>query len=380
MSTSDVSSEVVELLSSLTGRHLTQDEMTPSVKFLAALAITTMGVMFADGTVEPEERQLLSKMIAVLVPPEGNVRHMMQVLVSGLEENPFYQNPQVWLKLTTSLSELERVLLLSLAFEMAAIDAHIDPKEESYLYLTANALEIDPRIPEVLNAWLQNQSIPDAAVWEELLIKLQPQQFEHLGIRLVSLDAVEIVSCLVGRRLSRVDITPSAVFLLALVMMTLGVMFADGEVQPEEQRLLFKTVNRLIPNRDDELRQWLNNAIATLESNPEYRHPHSFVKLTTALSGSEKLLALGFVYEMSAVDGIIDPKEKKYLQLTANFLEIDPRYEAVMAAGFGGEGIEDEKAFTELRSQLNPEQFWYLNAVFVDAAKYILDSLEVCSS
>jgi uncharacterized tellurite resistance protein B-like protein len=256
MRTSEVSSEVVELLSRLTGRTLTQNEITPSVKFLAALAIATMGVMFADGTVEPEERQLLSKMIAVLVPPEGNVRHIMQVLVSGLEENPVYQNPQAWLKLTTTLSESERILLLSLAFEMAAIDANIDPQEKSYLQLTANALGIDPRIPEVLNAWLQNQSIPDAAVWEELLIKLQPQQFEHLGIRLVSLDAVEMVSHLVGRRLSRVDITPSAVFLMALVMMTLGVMFADGEVQQEEERLLFKTVNRLIPNGDDELRQW----------------------------------------------------------------------------------------------------------------------------
>jgi hypothetical protein len=116
-----------------------------------------------------------------------------------------------------------------------------------------------------------------------------------------------------------------------------------------------------------------------MESNPEYRHPNGFVKLTTALSASEKVLALGFAYEMSAVDGIIDPKEKQYLQLVTHFLEIGPRYAAVMEAAFGGEAIEDEKAFKELRSKLNPDQFRYLNMVFVDAAKYILDSLEVCS-
>ncbi|NEO46843.1 MAG: hypothetical protein F6K55_23085 [Moorea sp. SIO4A3] len=101
--------------------------------------------------------------------------------------------------------------------------------------------------------------------------------------------------------------------------------------------------------------------------------------MTKPLSDAEKLLLLCFAYDMSAADGEIDPTEQNYLHIVAKHLGIDSRYTAVLEAGFRDEDIEDKQAWDELRSQLHPDQFQYLDMVFVDAARYILDCLEVCS-
>ena len=166
----------IELLSHLTGRNLTQDDITPPVRFLAALVTLGMGVMYADGVVQEEEKQLLEKTIERLVPPQRDVRQLVQRLLSGLEKNPVYQNPQQWLKLTTSLSESERILLLNFCYAMSAVDGTIDPNESEYLQLASNSLGIDSRYPVLMEAWFKGEEFRDQSVWEEFQSKLQPKR------------------------------------------------------------------------------------------------------------------------------------------------------------------------------------------------------------
>ncbi|WAN69574.1 TerB family tellurite resistance protein [Moorena producens JHB] len=373
----------IELLSHLTGRNLTQYDITPLVRFLAALVTLGMGVMYADGVVQDEEKQLLEKTIERLVPPQRDVGQLVQGLLSGLEKNPVYQNPQQWLKLTTSLSESERILLLNFCYAMSAVDGTIDPNESQYLQLASNSLGIDSRYPVVMETWFKGEEFPDQSVWEEFQSKLQPEQFEALGIRLVNQQVVEYLSHLVGRQLSLLDITPTMIFLVALVTISLEVMLADGQVVEEERQLLAKTIDRLTPPEEDDLRQLgpflIGLLLRQVQRNPTASNCPEWLTLTKPLSDAEKLLLLCFAYDMSAADGEIDPTEQDYLHIVAKHLGIDSRYTAVLEAGFRDEDIQDEQAWDELRSQLHPDQFQYLDMVFVDAARYMLDCLEVCS-
>lgn len=374
-----VNGEVVELLSHLTRKNLTQGDITPPVVFWAALIMMSMGVMFADGIVEESERLLLDKTLEALVTPDRNVGQLMRRLVSGLEENPVYQNPQQWLQLTDSLNRSERTLLLSLGYDMAGVDGELHPLEEEYLRLTADSLGVDPRLTAVMSARVRGQEIPDRAAVDELESLLKPEEFTYLELRLVSLDAVELLSRLTGQRQCLVTVTPVFLFLAALVTISLGVMAADGIVQESEKDLLDKTLTRLVPPTGD-LRQLLLRLIDIARDREIYDQQSEWLKLVSPLSEAEKVLLLSFAYEMSAADGTIDPKESEYLQQVANSLGIDSRYAAVLESGFAAEeGISDEEAWQELLSLLNPDRFLYLDRMFVDAAGYIIDQLEVLS-
>ncbi len=133
LSDRELNRDAVELLSRLSGRKLSQADISPGVNFLAALVTMTLGVMYADGIVTESERTLLEKTIEQLVPTKGDVPVLIQLIINGIRENPIYQNPSEWLKLTTPLSSAERTLLMSFAYEMSAVDGEIALSESEYL-------------------------------------------------------------------------------------------------------------------------------------------------------------------------------------------------------------------------------------------------------
>jgi len=97
--------------------------------------------------------------------------------------------------------------------------------------------------------------------------------------------------------------------------------------------------------------------------------------MTAPLSEAERLLLIGFSYEMSAADGAIAPPEKKYLEAIANRLGINPRHLAVLEAGFSNRGTVEPGALDEVRFLLDPAQFQSLDAMFVKAASDMLTVL-----
>jgi uncharacterized tellurite resistance protein B-like protein len=65
-----------------------------------------------------------------------------------------------------------------------------------------------------------------------------------------------------------------------------------------------------------------------------YNNPRELVSLMASLSKAQRLLIIGFGYEISAPDGNMDSAEKKYLQIAANRLGIEPKHLAVLEATF----------------------------------------------
>ncbi|MBD2774174.1 TerB family tellurite resistance protein [Iningainema tapete] len=371
--------DAVELLSKLTKRQLNQADITPGVTFLAALVTMTLGVMYADGNVAASEAELLEKTIEQLVPTKGDVPVLIQLIINGIRENPIYQNPSEWLKLVKPLSTAERTLLMSFAYEMSSVDGEIASSESEYLKATASVLKIDSRHIAILENWYSGKGVQDIVTWNELQNLLNPKKFDYLGLRFVSLEAVELLSHLTGKKLSKIELTPVVVFLSALLTITWGVMLADGMQKEEEKRLLAKTIKRLIPQKNNAVREMMEILLNNIPQSDIYRNQQEWLKLAASLSEPEKMLMMSFSYEMSAADGEISTEERKYLQETANCLGIEPRYAAVLSAGFGGEGIEDIVAFEKLKLLIHPDQFQDIDENFVDAARYIIDTLEVLS-
>lgn len=379
MNTVLVNSEAVELLSKLTGRKLSQADVTPGLNFLSALVIMTFGVMFADGNVTESERQFLEKIIEQLVPSKGNIPVLIQLLMNGIRENPVYQNPSEWLHLTIPLSQAERTLLISFSYEMSAADGEIASSENDYLKATANVLKIDNRYIQALEGWYSGKYIQDITVWNELQTVINPRNFNHLGLRFISMEAVDLLSRLTDKKINKSDIKPIVIFLSALLTITWGVMVADGMQQEEEQQLLARTIKRLIPKGSNDVRELMELLLDKIPQSSIYQNSQEWLKLTASLSEAEKLLMMSFCYEMSAADGTISSEERKYLQEIADILEIQPRYSSVLESGFGGDGIDDDAAFEELKRFINPDKFQEIDEICVDAARYIIDTLEVLS-
>ncbi|MEO1561712.1 MAG: TerB family tellurite resistance protein, partial [Cyanobacteria bacterium J06632_19] len=281
-----VSSEALELLSRLTKRKLHHQQITPELMFLASLITMTLGVMFADGVVTESEKKLLEKTIEQLIPSKGDVTVLIQQLIDGNRENAVYQNPSEWLKLTASLSQQERTLLMNFAYEMSAVDGHIDPSEKEYLKAAGNALKVPTKYTEALEAWYSGRKV-EASAWDDLQDFLSPQNFSHLNLRFVSLDAVDLLSSLTGRNFVKIDINDTLIFLSVLLIITWGVIEADGMQEEAEKKLLAKTIKRLIPHKNRQMREIMETLVDKVPQTGIYQHPQQWLKLATSLSEPE---------------------------------------------------------------------------------------------
>ncbi|HEY9707642.1 MAG TPA: TerB family tellurite resistance protein, partial [Oculatellaceae cyanobacterium] len=187
----------------------------------------------------------------------------------------------------------------------------------------------------------------------------------------VSSEAVELLSRLTGQKLSQKELTPPVIFLTALVTVLLGVIFADSQVTSEEKQRLQATLNKFIPPTGN-VRQLTQLMVKRVRENLDYTKPSLLVKLIAPLSISERLLLISFGYEMSAADGEMDAREKRYLEIITDRLNINPRHLAVLEAVFSRQGTVDTAALDEVQSLLDPSRFHELDTVFINAASNIV--------
>lgn len=184
------------------------------------------------------------------------------------------------------------------------------------------------------------------------------------------LERVDLLSRITGLKVSERDLTPPVIFLAALVNVLSGVIFIDGMVTAEEKQRLQVTLNRFVLT--DSMRQFTQLLVKRVKQHQVYKKPNELVELVAPLSESQRLLLIGLGYEMAAADGNIDIREKKYLQVIANYLGIEPQYSAVLEVSFTHQGIVDPTALDKVHSLLDPAQFRDLETVFVKAASELL--------
>jgi len=190
----------------------------------------------------------------------------------------------------------------------------------------------------------------------------------------VSPKTVELLSRITGEKLEAKDVTLPVIFLAALISVLLGVMFADAKVTTEEKQRWQKTLNHFIP-AEGNIRQLAQLLSKGIREQKTYANSDELLTLIMSLSESERLLLIGFGYEMSAADGVIDTSEKCHLRQMANLLGLKPSYLDVLESGFIQQSVLDLAALKEVKSLLDPARFHELDTLFVKAANDLLSTL-----
>ncbi|MDJ0676530.1 MAG: dynamin family protein [Calothrix sp. MO_167.B42] len=188
---------------------------------------------------------------------------------------------------------------------------------------------------------------------------------------LVKKEAVDLLSLITGKNLNQRDITPPVIFLASLVTVLLSIIFVDGKVAESEKKRLLTTLYRFSMPESD-VRRLTHLMIKGVKENQLYGKSDDVLTLTATLTESQRLLLIGFGYEMSAADGEMDSREKQYLQILAKGLGIKSQYLEVFEAVFTHQENLDSTAVEEVRFLLNPLRFQELDAVFVKAARDML--------
>lgn len=185
---------------------------------------------------------------------------------------------------------------------------------------------------------------------------------------------VELLSRILGKNLRPQDITHPIVFLSALIIILLGIIYADSVVADEEKRRFKKTINHFIP-AESNIRHLVQPLSKGIQEQKLYTRLDDLLALVASLSASEKLLLVGFGYDMSASDGSIDKREKKYLHLIAHHLGVRLSYLEVFEAGITGQKASELTTLEEVRCLLAPTRFRELDTIFMSAASELLEAL-----
>ena len=192
-----------------------------------------------------------------------------------------------------------------------------------------------------------------------------------MNTSVVGKEAVDLLSRITEKNLSHRDVTSPMIFLASLVTVLLGVIFIDGKVAEEEKKILLATLYRF-STPDSEVRKLTHLMIKGVKENQLYRKSNDLLTLTASLTESQRLLLIGFGYEMSAADGEMDFREKNYLEMLAKRLNINPQHLTVFEAAFTHQENLDSTVLQEVRFLLEPVRFQELDTVFVKAARDIL--------
>ncbi len=195
-----------------------------------------------------------------------------------------------------------------------------------------------------------------------------------MDIAKISTESVELLSLITGKKLTKKDITPPVLFLANLVIILIGVIYADGKVVEEEKARLKITIHKFIPPKGNVL-ELTKLMIHGVSQQQLYKKIETILKLIPPLSTPEKLLLISFGYEMSAADGDMDVREKKYLEIVGKKLGVRPQRLQLLEAGFIHQDNLDQKSIDEVKYLLNPARFHQLDNIFVKAASEMLNSL-----
>jgi predicted GTPase/tellurite resistance protein len=154
----------------------------------------------------------------------------------------------------------------------------------------------------------------------------------------------------------------------------MSVIYQDGKITPQERERWQTNLTRLIPHNSN-LKKLVTIFTKHILFFRIYKNFNDLLLLMSTLSDSEKLLLIGFGYQMSASDGEIEPREKDYLETLANQINIDSRHIQIFESAFSDLVIEDQEALGEVHNLLDPAQFQLLDNIFVLAAKNIVEVL-----
>ncbi len=195
-----------------------------------------------------------------------------------------------------------------------------------------------------------------------------------MDISLINSECLALLSRMAGQELQKKDATPAVVFMASLLCVLMGVIYQDGTITPQERERWKTNLTHLIPPNSN-LKKLVPIFTKHILFFKIYQNLNDLLLLMSPLSDAEKLLLIGFGYQMSASDGEIELREKDYLENLANQINIDSRHIQIFESAFTNLVIEDQEALIEVHRLLDPAQFQLLDNIFVLAAKHIVEIL-----
>ncbi|MBE9239659.1 dynamin family protein [Synechocystis salina] len=180
MNDSPQSAPVVNLISKIIGQPLTQQEVSPPVIFITSVLYVLNGVIFADQSVDAEEKARLEKTIADLCPEGSQARDLAYLINENVEQQGLYHNMNNLDILTQDFSESDKLLLLSLGYEMSMADGNLDKTEKRHLKTIGTFLEVDDQFYPFLESLFTDPEQLDTEILKEFKNLLDPARFHHL--------------------------------------------------------------------------------------------------------------------------------------------------------------------------------------------------------
>lgn len=180
--------------------------------------------------------------------------------------------------------------------------------------------------------------------------------------------AAALLSRILGKSLTEQEITPSLVFLSTLVALLTGTMMADNSASEVEKQLWQKTIKRFI-SEDKNIQEVVKLLFQGIREQKVHQNFELLKILVASLSPSEKLLLLGFGYEMSAADECISTEEIGYLDQAATCLDISKNHQEILKSAITGKSISKTSELEEVINLLDPVRFYELDNILVSAAE-----------
>lgn len=189
-------------------------------------------------------------------------------------------------------------------------------------------------------------------------------------------SAVELLSSLTGQKLDKKQLTPPVIFMTAVLFLIIGVIHIDGEVSTEEKER-FKIIIDSLVNQKSKFRQFIQLITKNIIQQKLYRNLNHLLLFTVGFSEAEKLLLICLGYQISMADGVMDIKEKQYLEMIGQKMEIKSNYLKNLELVFTGEKVKEEAEITEIRDLLDPTRFHNLDHIFVKVASQCLQHFPI---
>lgn len=180
MNDSPQSAPVVNLISKIIGQPLTQQQVSPPVIFITSVLYVLNGVIFADQSVDAEEKARLEKTITDLCPEGSQARDLAYLINESVEQQGLYHNMNNLDILTQDFSESDKLLLLSLGYEMSMADGNLDKTEKRQLKTIGTFLEVDDKFYPFLESLFTDPEQLDTEILKEFKNLLDPARFHHL--------------------------------------------------------------------------------------------------------------------------------------------------------------------------------------------------------
>jgi uncharacterized tellurite resistance protein B-like protein/tRNA U34 5-carboxymethylaminomethyl modifying GTPase MnmE/TrmE len=171
--------ELADLLSQIIGEDIHENRVSHKFLFITVLVTLLLGVMYADGQATESEKEHIKQVIREFIPPKSYVGQLIKPIFAGVKANKSYTNAKIISSLVNGFTDSEKLLVISLCHEIAAVDGEVAAKEDKYIRGIAKILNIDNRhLSYVLGDSAQQGT--DSEALSDIRQLLDPHHFQNL--------------------------------------------------------------------------------------------------------------------------------------------------------------------------------------------------------